>query len=108
MDVLEFSKLYSDVHSPISLSIKFKQLAEPCEPSVHENKNICTVISSEKPRKWNDSLKLYFFLNNLNIKTIHDLETQLDNLDKENITQPEIDSCVTLYINSSKEIKSLL
>jgi hypothetical protein len=62
----------------------------------------------EKPRKWNDSLKLYFFLNNLNIKTIHDLETQLDNLDKENITQPEIDSCVTLYINSSKEIKSLL
>ena len=33
-------------------------------------------------------------LNNLNIKTIHDLETQLDNLDKENITQPEIDSCV--------------
>ena len=49
--------------------------------------------SSEKPRKWNDSLKLDF-LNNLNIKTIHDLETQLDNLDKENVTQPEIDSCV--------------
>jgi hypothetical protein len=61
MDVLEFTKLYSDVHSPISLSIKCKPLVEPCEPSVHENKKICTVISSEKPRKWNDSLKLDFF-----------------------------------------------
>ena len=81
MDVLEFSKLYSDVHSPISLSIKFKPLAEPCEPGVHEDENTCTVNSSEKPRKWNDSLKLDF-LNNLNIKTIHDLEVQLDNLDK--------------------------
>ena len=39
MDVLEFSKLYSDVHSPISLSIKFKPLAEPCEPGVHEDEN---------------------------------------------------------------------
>jgi hypothetical protein len=73
MDVLEFSKLYSDVHSPISLSIKFKPLAEPCEPGVHEDEN--TVNSTEKPRKWNDSLKLDF-LNNLNIKTTHDLETQ--------------------------------
>jgi hypothetical protein len=53
----------------------------------HEDENTCTVNSSEKPRKWNDSLKLDI-LNNLNIKTIHDLETQLDNLDKENITQP--------------------
>ena len=53
MDVLEFSKLYSDVHSPISLSIKFKPLAEPCEPGVHEDEN--TVNSTEKPRKWNDS-----------------------------------------------------
>ena len=88
MDVLEFSKLYSVVHSPISL---FKPLAEPCKPGVHEDEN--TVNSSEKPRKWNDSLKLDF-LNNLNIKTVHDLETQLDNLDKENITHPEIDSCV--------------
>ena len=61
MDVLEFTKLYSDVHSPISLSIKCKPLVEPCEPSVHENKKICTVIGSEKPRKWNDSLKLDFF-----------------------------------------------
>ena len=104
MDVLEFSKLYSDVHSPISLSIKFKPLAEPCEPGVHEDEN--TVNSTEKPRKWNDSLKLDF-LNNLNIKTIHDLETQLDNLDKENITQPEIDSCVNklgnIFLSTAKE-----
>ena len=106
MDVLEFSKLYSDVHPPISLSIKFKPLAEPCEPGVHEDENTCTVNSSEKPRKWNDSLKLDF-LNNLNIKTIHDLETQLDHLDKENITQPEIDSCVNklgnIFLSTAKE-----
>ena len=84
---------FIQMYTTRSLSIKFKPLAEPCEPGVHEDENTCTVNSSEKPRKWNDSLKLDF-LNNLNIKTIHDLETQLDNLDKENITQPEIDSCV--------------
>ena len=62
--------------------------------------------SSEKPRKWNDSLKLDF-LNNLNIKTTHDLETQWDNLDKENITQPEIDSWVNklgnIFLSTAKE-----
>jgi hypothetical protein len=104
MDVLEFSKLYSDVHSPISLSIKFKPLAEPCEPGVHEDEN--TVNSTEKPRKWNDSLKLDF-LNNLNIKTIHDLEAHLYNLDKKNITKPEIDSCVNklgnIFVSTAKE-----
>ena len=104
MDVLELSKLYSDVHSPISLSIKFKALAEPCEPGVHEDEN--TVNSTEKPRKWNDSLKLDF-LNNLNIKTIHDLEAHLNNLDKENITKPEIDSCVNklgnIFVSTAKE-----
>ena len=46
-------------------------------------------------------------LNNLNIKTIHDLETRLDNLDKENITQPEIDSCVNklgnIFLSTAKE-----
>jgi hypothetical protein len=61
-----------------------KCLSPPIRPI---DENTCTVNSSEKPRKWNDSLKLDF-LNNLDIKTIHDLETQLDNLDKENIAQP--------------------
>ena len=46
-------------------------------------------------------------LNNLNIKTIHDLEKQLDNLDKENITQSEIDSCVNklgnIFLSTAKE-----
>ena len=47
------------------------------------------------------------FLNNLNIKTMHDLETQLDNLDTENITHPEIDSCVNklgnIFLSTAKE-----
>jgi hypothetical protein len=73
---------------------------------VHEDENTCTVNNSEKPRKWNDSLKIDF-LNNLDINTIHDLEAHLDNLDKENITQPEIDSCVNklgnIFLSTAKE-----
>ena len=91
-DILDFSKLFSDVHSPISLSLKcHSQNVSSSETNRNIDENTDTVF--EKARKWDETLKTEF-VNNLDINNVYNLETQLNNFVGDNITQTEIDSSV--------------
>lgn len=74
--ILEFSKLYSDAHNPLSLCLCFKANATPV--IVNCNKNI-----GEKIKKW-DCEKAHSFTQNLDKVKTRQLLADLRNLEKEN------------------------
>jgi hypothetical protein len=99
----EFSKLFSDVHSPISLSLKCENKDEIM---VTENVSNNAEAYREKPKKWDETYKVDF-VNNIDVDSMHNLEIQLENLSIENVVQFDIDTLVDklgeIFVSSAKE-----
>ena len=101
--ICEFSKLFSDVHSPISLSLTCENKDEiMVTENVSNNAEACR----EKPKKWDETYKVDF-VNNIDVDSIQNLKIQLENLNIENVVQSDIDTLVgklgEIFISSAKE-----
>lgn len=97
--VLEFCDLYSDVHSPVCMSLNVRKFNDHY---FRNDKN-----HFEKIRLW-DNAKTEKFFEKFDWQLHSEIENQLLDLsDEENITQSEIDQviekCSTLFISSAKE-----
>ena len=83
LQVLEFSKLLSDVHCPISIFIDHvKQFTcMRSSSNIIADKNV-----DKKPRRWENS-KYIIFLENLDLELMNDLENSVNNFSPENCSQ---------------------
>ena len=70
--ILDFCRLFSDVHCPLSIILKTKQTID-CF-----NESGVDIQSFDQPRKW-DGNKRDDFCNNININTVHELHNYLCN-----------------------------
>ena len=101
--ICQFSKLFSDVHSPISLSLKSENKDEiMVTENVSNNAEACR----EKPKKWDETYKIDF-VNSIDVDSIQNLDMQLENLNIENVVQSDINTLVgkigEIYVSSAKE-----
>ena len=101
--ICEFSKLFSDVHSPISLALKYENKDEiMVTENVSNNAKACR----EKPKKWDDTYQVDF-ANNIDVDSIQNFEIQLENLNIENVVQSDIDTLVgklgEVFVSSATE-----
>jgi hypothetical protein len=78
LNVLEFSKLYSDAHSPISVSIKVNEKTNNAAESRNQSNK------EEVMNKW-DPEKLQEFIENIETVKVIDLENKLINSNNDNI-----------------------
>jgi hypothetical protein len=99
LKVLEFSKLLSDIHCPISIFIdhvKQYQCMRSSSNSIADENRIAV-----GKLKYN-----FLFLENLDLELMIDLENSVNILSQKNISQAELDACIEklgkLYINSTK------
>ena len=99
--VLDFSFLYSDVHSPLSVSLQF---------SVNTEGNDCqdgneNYVSQNTAKKW-DASKQTIFCENIDRGKLSQLESELDNILLENIDKSKINKFVKdlgdMFIHSAK------
>ena len=88
LQVNEFCELYSDVHCPVEITLRTKQ--------VHNNTiSAASEIQSTKPKLWEQG-KAQSFVENLDILKIANIEAKIDNLTSNNdITQSNLDHVVT-------------
>ena len=100
MSILDFSRLFSDVHSPFRVSIN---------PSIREEKTDSTNNQSFKNlqniKKWN-TLKAQEFIEYINVNNFNDLSEKLNNINPEEINQDFINTCTSylchLFISAAK------
>jgi len=84
----EFCELYSDVHCPIEITLRTKQIQNEMVANTRENQ-------SPTIKLW-EQCKAENFVENLDVLKIADIEVQIDNLSSSNdISQSNLDHVVT-------------
>ena len=82
--VLEISSLFSDVHCPLSITLRSEHIiysVDEIDGDTH---------TYEKPRKW-DSSKIDDYCDNIKINIVHELHDQLSNMELNTIDVTFID-----------------
>lgn len=91
-EVFNFSKLYSDVHTPLSLQMRKLPLTD-----VNETVDNC--VSHEiKIKKW-DSSKKEDFMNNIDRNRVESVIFELSNIVIEDVTSNDINACMAEISN---------
>ena len=99
--VLDFSFLYSDVHSPISASLQFDNIVESSDDKyTAEN-----YVKQNTAKKW-DASKQTLFCENIDRENLFNLEDKLDNIPVQNLDKSTVNEFVEglgkLFIDSAK------
>jgi hypothetical protein len=100
LEILEFSTLFSDVHTPFTLTLK-KEHSPGEDADVIPNES-----STEKVKKWEQE-KSGIFQNNIDIDKLNFIISKLENVDQQNVNQNYINTLVTdigqLLLDSAKQ-----
>ena len=90
LEILQFSTLFSDVHTPFTLTLKKEHShCEDVDPDVIPNES-----STEKVKKWEQE-KSSIFQNNIDIDKLNFIISKLENVDQQNVNQNYINTLVT-------------
>ena len=82
LEILEFSPLFLDVHTPFTLTLKKEHShCEDADPDVIPNES-----STEKVKKWEQE-KSSIFQNNIDIDQLNFIISKLENVDQQNVNQ---------------------
>ena len=102
MSILDFSRLFSDVHSPFRVSINPSQ---PIREEKTDSTNNQSFKNLQNIKKWNP-LKAQEFIESINVNNFNDLSEKLNNINPEEINQDFINTCTSdlchLYISAAK------
>ena len=90
LEILEFSTLFSDVHTPFTLKLKKEHSrCEYADPDVIPNES-----STERVNK-SEQEKSSIFQNNIDIDKLNFIISKLENVDQQNVNQNYINTLVT-------------
>jgi hypothetical protein len=99
LEILEFSTLFSDVHTPFTLTEHSR--CEDVDAGVIPNES-----STEKVKKWEQE-KSSIFQNNIDIDKLNFIISKLENVDQQNVNQNYISTLVTdigqVILDSAKQ-----
>ena len=102
LTVLDFSKCFSDVHTPLSITFE-SNVFEDSDSDINALDNTEHIV---KIKKWENE-KLHEFRGNFNRQAISDLRNKLRDLDASSVTQEQVNIVVTefgkIHIDSAKE-----
>ena len=93
-NVLEFCRLYSDIHSPIITNLKIKPAPGNDQPTSNSN----DILADNKAKKW-DTSKHMAFNNNIDKKKLSRLYYELDNTLIDDIDKDKVNSFVSELCN---------
>ena len=102
LEILEFSTLFSDVHTPFTLTLKKEHShCEFADAGVIPNES-----STEKVKKWEQE-KSSIFQNNIDIDQLNFIISKLENVDQQNVNQNYFNTLVTdigqVLLDSAKQ-----
>ena len=102
LEILEFPTLFSDVHTPFTLTLKKEHSpGEDADAGVIPNES-----STEKVKKWEQE-KSSIFQNNIDIDKLNFIISKLENVDQQNVNQNYINTLVTnigqVLLDSAKQ-----
>jgi hypothetical protein len=102
LTVLDFSKCFSDVHTPLSITFE-SNVFEDSDSDINALENTEHIV---KIKKWENE-KLHEFRGNFNRQAISDLRNKLRDLDASSVTQEQVNIVVNefgkIHIDSAKE-----
>ena len=102
MSILDFSRLFSDVHSPFRVSINPSQ---PIREEKTDSTNNQSFKNLQNIKKWNP-LKAQEFIESISVNNFNDLSEKLNNINPEEINQDFINTCTSdlchLFISAAK------
>ena len=102
LTVLDFSKCFSDVHTPLSITFE-SNVFEDSDSDINALDNTEHIV---KIKKWENE-KLHEFRGNFNRQAISDLRNKLRDLDASSVTQEQVNIVVNefgkIHIDSAKE-----
>ena len=102
MSILDFVSLFSDVHSPLRVSINPSQWIREGKTDSTSNQSFKNI---QNIKKWN-SLKFQKLIEDVNVNNCNDLSEKLNNINQEEINQDFINTCTSdlcyLFISAAK------
>ena len=102
MSILDFSKLFSDVHSPFRVSINPSQ---PIREEKTDSTNNQSFKNLQNIKSWNP-LKARELIESINVNNCNDLSEKLNNINPEEINQDFINTYTSdlchLFISTAK------
>ena len=91
-DILEFSNLFSDVHTPVSVSLRVQKSMSD------ENISTQNIATDEKIKKW-DCYAETEFRNNILLDEVNALNDKINILSSENVEQNDINGVMSDICN---------
>ena len=90
LNVLEFSSLFSDVHSPISLELNLDKISNHSNSDENSKHN---PIVTKKIKKW-DTEKVVEYVENINVEKVDGLVVLLNSVENENVSRECVNELV--------------